>query len=281
MGSTLQITLLVLLANPYAIQRRSPEAKLYFFLADTTSNLIGYAVWVAITSAFVYYRTIRDRELDSEKLQAQLVAAQLKALKMQLNPHFLFNTLNSISSLMRADVELADTTMEKLAVLLRIVLNKRDQQFVSLREEVELLEVYLEIEQVRFGPRLQVKFQVQPEALDASIPDMILQPLLENAIVHGISRPNLTNRVRIVASLDDDWLVIAVENDSDVRPSSGASEWKMGSGLESVVLRLQKLYPGNHKFDARVLENGLARVMLQIPFSIAEVGAVEEVVYAN
>src|SRR6267378_3157443 len=149
-------------------------------------NLLIYWVIVAVSHAFDYYRKYRERELRTAELEKRLVQAKLQALQMQLNPHFLFNTLHSISSLMHKDVEAADKMITRLSDLLRAALAGADTQEVTLRQELNLLQLYLSIEQIRFGNRLSVKMEIAPDTLEAQVPNLILQPLVENAIRHGI-----------------------------------------------------------------------------------------------
>src|SRR5205085_4386303 len=147
-----------------------------------------------LAHALAYRRESEGRALDAAHLETRLVEAQLQSLQRQLHPHFLFNTLNTISGLMRTDLNGADLMIDQLGDLLRMTLNSSHVQEVTLREELELLQKYLDIEQTRFGPRLNIRVHVQPEALDARVPNLLLQPLVENAVRHGVaphSRPGL------------------------------------------------------------------------------------------
>src|SRR6185312_6178697 len=147
-----------------------------------------YIPIVVIAHAAVYYRRFRERELRSVQLQAQLSDAKLLALKSQLQPHFLFNTLHSISSLMLRDVSSADTMIARLSDLLRMSLEDTGEHVTSLKREMEFTQAYLEIEKIRFGDRLAVTFDVPARILDSQIPQCLLQPLVENSIKHGISK---------------------------------------------------------------------------------------------
>jgi two-component system, LytTR family, sensor kinase len=142
-------------------------------------NLLTYAAIVGATHALEYYRRYRERELRASRLETELAQAQLQTLKMQLHPHFLFNTLHAISALMHRDVEAADRMMSRLSDLLRLTLENAGVQEVRLKQELEFLERYLEIQQTRFADRLEIEVDVDPTTLDARVPNLILQPLQE------------------------------------------------------------------------------------------------------
>jgi len=226
-------------------------------------NLLIYWVIVAVSHAFDYYRRYRERELRAAELEKRLVQAKLQALQMQLNPHFLFNTLHSISSLMHKDVEAADRMITRLSDLLRAALAGANTQEVSLRQELTLLNLYLGIEQIRFGSRLSVKISAAPDTLDAQVPNLILQPLVENAIRHGIeprARPGL---IELQAHRRDAALDLVVsDNGSGLR--NGAV--KEGVGLSNTRARLRELYGSEHRFELLRGPEGGVRVELSIPF---------------
>src|SRR6478752_4771657 len=148
-------------------------------------EMITYWAIAGLSHAVLYYRESRDRALRTALLETKLVEAQLAALQQQLHPHFLFNTLHAISTLMHKDVEQADRTLTRLSDLLRLTLENIGQHEVALKAELEFVSKYLEIEQTRFPDRLSVTFDIQPDSLDARVPNLILQPLVENAIKHG------------------------------------------------------------------------------------------------
>jgi len=175
---------------------------------------------VVIAHAALYYRRFRERELRSAQLQAQLSDTRLLALKSQLQPHFLFNTLHSISSLMLTDVRAADTMIARLSDLLRMSLKDDGGHLTSLKRELEFAQAYLEIEKIRFGNRLRVKFEIAPEALDLKVPHLLLQPLIENSIKHGISTSNAGGEVTVRASLLDDRLNLSIADQLFGAPSA-------------------------------------------------------------
>ncbi len=140
-----------------------------------------------------YYRRSRENEQTASRLEVQLANARLSALRMQLNPHFLFNTMNSISSLMRTDIDAADAMLEQLSCLMRITLQRGDAQFIPLRDEVDFIETYLAMQAQRYRGRIEQSLTVDPELYDALVPSMLLQPVVENAFMHGLSKVDSGN----------------------------------------------------------------------------------------
>jgi LytS/YehU family sensor histidine kinase len=182
---------------------------------------------------------------------------------MQLNPHFLFNCLHSISSLMHQDVEGADRMITQLADLLRAALANSDTQEVPLRQELDFLRRYLEIEQTRFGDRLAVTMEIAPETLDARVPNLILQPLVENAIRHGIEPHARAGRIELRARRLDGSLALEVQDSGAGLRGAAAIE---GVGLSNTRARLRELYGAAHQFDLQDGADGGLRVRLRIPF---------------
>src|ERR1700760_3868912 len=159
-----------------------------------------------------YYQRFREKEEAAARLEVQLASAQLRALRTNLNPHFLFNTLNGISSLMRSDVAAADMMLEQFSSLLRISLERGDAQLIPLRDEMEFNEMYMAMQDRRFGPRIHQEIHVQPELHDALVPAMILQPILENAYRHGLSYLSDTGVLKIEARKENAHLRLNVMN---------------------------------------------------------------------
>jgi two-component system, LytTR family, sensor kinase len=190
-----------------------------------------------------YYRTSREHEFRASELSSRLAQAQLGLLRMQLQPHFLFNTLNAISVLIDTDPASARTMLTRLAEMLRMTLETGSSQKVPLRRELDLLEGYLRIEQVRFADRLEVCVDPGGETLDAAVPSLLLQPLVENAIRHGVAKNRGRTSVRITSRRSGERLVVAVEDNG---PGIGKpGDVKEGIGLSNTRSRLQKLYGGN------------------------------------
>lgn len=206
-------------------------------------GLIIYLFILAAGQAYQYYRRLREQEVEAADLRRQVVEAQLRALKMQLHPHFLFNTFHSIGALVRkGERDAALGMLAGLGDLLRYSLENEDRQEVPLEEEIEFLRRYLEVEQARFSDRLEVAFEVDRSALEAAVPNMILQPLVENAIRHGIGPHGGRRRLVVGAERRDGTLRLEVRDDGlrpgrDWRPDEGS-----GLGLRNVRERLERLY---------------------------------------
>jgi two-component system, LytTR family, sensor kinase len=227
-------------------------------------NWLIYWVIVAVSQAFNYYRKYRERELRTAELEKRLVQAKLQALQMQLNPHFLFNTLHSISSLMHKDVEAADKMITRLSDLLRAALAGADTQEVTLRQELNLLQLYLSIEQIRFGSRLSVKMEIAPDTLEAQVPNLILQPLVENAIRHGIEPRARPGCIELRSQRQESLLALVVSDDGAGVGGNGAV--REGVGLSNTRARLRELYGETHRFEFARGPTGGVRVEMSIPF---------------
>ena len=191
---------------------RNNAFSIYYF----HQGLTIYWATLAVAHALHYYRGLREGEARAGQLSAQLAQAQLQALKMQIHPHFLFNTLNSIAALLHKDVEAADKMIARLGDFLRLTLRRSDIQTVDLGQELEFLNCYLDIEHIRFQDRLTVDIQVEPDALDVMVPNLILQPIVENAVRHGIARQTVPGRITIRALKKNNRLIVQVDRKSVV-----------------------------------------------------------------
>jgi two-component system, LytTR family, sensor kinase len=237
-------------------------------------NLLFFSGLLGLGYGIDHYRRYRDRELEASRLelqasvlQAQLTQAQLHTLKMQLHPHFLFNTLNAISALVRRDPARAERMIMHLGDLLRTALAQRERNEVTLREEIRILEPYLEIEKTRFGERLTVEIALEPETLEARIPHLILQPLVENAIRHGVAPRQGGGRVEIRAWREDGCLRVRVrDNGGGIRASPGAVSGTGGVGLANGRARLEHLYGQAGRLRIGNHAGGGAEVELSLPF---------------
>jgi two-component system LytT family sensor kinase len=214
-----------------------------------------------IRHALEYYRRYRQRELAASRLQAQLARAQLEVLRMQLQPHFLFNTLHAISALMYRDVESADRMVTRLSDFLRLTLDSAGVQEVTLKREMEYLDRYLDIEQVRFGQRLVVARSIEPEALDLLVPNLVLQPLVENAVRYAAAPRAAGGRIEVDARVAGATLAIEVRDDGP-----GAQEgFREGVGLSNTRARLEQLYGSAARLDLGNMTGGGFRARITLP----------------
>ncbi|MBA2503806.1 MAG: histidine kinase [Pyrinomonadaceae bacterium] len=234
-------------------------------------QLTFYIPLLIVIYAFDYYRKYREGELKASELRAQLAQAKLQALKMQLHPHFLFNTLNAISELIYRNAETAEVMITNLSDLLRITLNKEGNQEVTLKQELEFLSKYLEIEKTRFQERLRVEFRIDPKTLDARVPDLILQPIVENAVRHGIAPLARGGSIEIAAHRENGTLYLSVRDDGRGLPREWQAIPKEGVGIANTRARLLQLYGANHRFElnSRPQSHGLI-VTMAIPFTESE-----------
>ncbi len=261
------------------------DLMLFFLVADAGSKfsitkllmnvyfLLDYGVmlyWLIllISYSFNYQRRYREGEVRATRLEAQLAQAQLQALKMQLHPHFLFNTLHSISALVHKNADAADKMIARLGDFLRLTLENSGAQEVSLKEELEILKCYLEIERIRFEDRLTVQMEIEPQTLDARLPNLILQPIVENAIRHGISTRTSSGRIGIEARRLNGTLQVQVTDNGPglSSDSNSGSIVRAGVGLANTQARLKQLYGNEHRLDLANATTGGLTVILEIPF---------------
>jgi LytS/YehU family sensor histidine kinase len=251
------------------------EAQQMFFL-NFDWEMMTYWSIVGLSHALRYQREARARELNAAQLQTRLVEARLQTLQRQLQPHFLFNTLNTISALMHRDVDAADEMIARLSDLLRMSLQRVGVQEVTLKDELDFLSKYLEIEQTRFRDRLTVVFDVHSDTLDALVPNLLLQPLVENAIKHGIGpRPTpgqITVRARRVGAL----LELDVQDNGVGLSAARLTDFNRGVGLSNTRSRLDHLYGSLHRFEFRQPAEGGLLVLIAIPMAELASAGMEE-----
>ena len=237
------------------------------FVGAYLGNLL-LCTWVlAVSQWLVLHRESRERAVRASKLETELARAQLQLLRLQLEPHFLFNTLHAIGTLVHAEPEAAERMIVLLSDLLRRALQEMGGQEVALREEVEFLDRYLEIEHVRFPDRLRVVREIQPESLGALVPTLRLHPLVENAIRHGVSRRAQGGCLGIRARRVDGRLELRVWDDG---PEGAATDSRSnGIGLANTRARLEHLYGPAHRFELRRAREGGMDVAVSLPFRTA------------
>ena len=217
--------------------------------------------------AFRYYNESRHRMFEAAELNARLAEAQLHALKMQLHPHFLFNAFHTVAMLVRQkrDEEAVDM-IAGLGTLLRYVLDNALEQKVTLEQELNLLQHYLDIERVRFRDRLDVTLIVDTDVYEAAVPNIILQPLVENSIRHGIVPGSNLGQISITARREGDMLRLKIQDNGVGLPDDWALGLQTGIGLSNTKLRLERLYPKNHHLDFSNAPEGGCLVNIVIPF---------------
>ncbi|MBI1808158.1 MAG: histidine kinase [Ignavibacteria bacterium] len=245
--------------NPFSLERLFRAMWTYL-----DYGILLYWMLVLLQHAYEYFRRNREIELEKSRLEAQLALAQLSAIKMQLHPHFLFNTLNAISVLIQKDPIAARTMIIRLAELLRFTLENAGTQEVQLKQELDFLDRYLQIERTRFEDRLTLRQEIDPETLNAYVPSLILQPIVENAMRHGVSKQRGAAVLEIRSSKLNGVLQLQVQdNGPGFDEFNGIDE---GIGLSNTRARLQQLYGAEQNFDLRNCEHGGVIATITIPF---------------
>jgi signal transduction histidine kinase len=243
----------------------------YHWASILILNVVVY--WVILSSSliFVYYERYQNEMLKASKLDAQLSNARLQALKMQLHPHFLFNTLHSITALiLKNENRDAVKMVNRLSELLRLTLDNIETQVVALEDEVEFTRRYLEIERIRFHDRLAVEWDVDPQALTARVPNLILQPLVENAMRHAVDSNSGTSRIQIAAHLRNDQVVMEVRDDGKDPEKISGQNGGAGLGLKNTRERLSELYGEGYSFSLSRREHEWTVAQIVIPLLSAK-----------
>jgi two-component system, LytTR family, sensor kinase len=252
-----------------------PSRPLSFFISEMfvrtiaqryPFDLIIFLCVIALIHAYRYFQVTQERELRATRMQAQLAEAQLQALRMQIQPHFLFNTLHSVSAMMYENVGSAHEMITRLGDLLRWSLKYSNRHEVTLDEELQFLKHYVDIQKMRFGERLNFKTDISVEARKAFVPNFILQPLVENAIRHGIEPQKIGGKVEIYARRENDRLRMQVSDNGPGLPDRSSVQTSSGMGLSNCRDRLQQLYDGEHTLELLEGEGGGLTVSLTLPF---------------
>jgi hypothetical protein len=255
------------LAAPWLFPFRRVPTLGGFFLQQLFMNHGSYLIVAALAHAQRYAALYRDREVAAAKAEAELVSARLSALQTQLQPHFLFNTLNAIAEQVHADPEAADAMLVRLGALLRAALRAPDRPEVPLRDELALTEDYLALMRLRLGERLRVRVVVPAELLEARVPPLVLQPLVENALRHGIERRAAAGRLDVTASATNGRLVLEIRDDG----AGLAGEWTEGVGLGNTRARLRHLHGDRATLVLSGRPEGGARVTVALPLVLPPV----------
>lgn len=254
---------------PFAPEMPGPWTR-FLHLATTRAQSIIPIYWaiVCVTWVISYYQQLRERERRTLELEARLTQANLQTLKTQLQPHFLFNTLNAIASLVRRKPDAAEDMIGCLSDFLRMNLDAAQQHEVPLRREIEFLDLYLEIQQTRFGERLRIQKEIDPAALDVAVPTLILQPLVENSVRHGIEPREVGGTILIRASRRENSLRLEVRDDGEGLKGGQLAAIREGVGLSNTKARLQELYGAAHRFQITPNVGGGLIVTVEVPWRV-------------
>ena len=257
-----------LFGPPVTVGWMTSVQRLYLMNLDFT--LMTYTTIVGVTYALGYYREAQAAALKEAQLETQLAEARLKTLEAELQPHFLFNTLHAISTLVHTNPDAADRMISRLSDLLRLTFDRSGAARVPLQEELEFLQKYLEIEQTRFQDRLTVQYAVDPDTLDAEVPRLILQPLVENAIKHGVSPNSGKGIVEISSRREGDAIWLEVRDNGVGLSGRARTQLRGGVGLANTRDRLECLYGDAQRLEFAEERSGLA-VRIRLPFHRAAV----------
>lgn len=227
-------------------------------------NIQIYWLILGVYVAYDYFNAYRERELTASQLETRLAEARLHSLHAQLHPHFLFNTLNAITAFMEKDPKTARLMTAHLGDLLRFSLEHENKQEITLAEELSLLEHYLEIQRIRFADRLAIQIDIAPATLNALVPSLLLQPLVENAIRHGIAPRASSGYVKVQSERENGMLRLQVRDNGLGLPDG----WKQGVGLTNTRERLARLYHHEHRFEINNAANEGVVVEIALPFRL-------------
>lgn len=246
--------------------RPGPRGRPWWFRVRFNAPI--YMIILSLSHAVVYFQRSQQRGRRALELETRLAQAQLQALRMQINPHFLFNTLNAISTLVHSDPKGADEMIGSLSEMLRLSLDTAAEQEVPLQRELDFLNRYLEIERIRFGDRLRIEQNIAPDVQSSLVPTLILQPLVENSIRHGIEPKLAPCVIGLSAQRVGDTLCVSIR-DTGVGLSKAAEAGtrdRKGIGLSNTRARLEALYGNRHRFVIQNDPNGGCTVELEMPF---------------
>ena len=231
-------------------------------------GMIQYFFVAGIFYTIIYHRNLKQKEMEQAELKILTRDAELKALKLQMNPHFLFNSLNSINALVTKDAALARKMIAQLSELLRMSLESHDKLLIPLKEELDLVHTYLAIEQMRFGEKMIVREDVEPGLLTKSFPAMLLQPLLENAVKHGIANTRSGGTISLSIQQDDQRIVGTVINEtSDENIQSKTTKNGNGISINNIRQRLDRMYGNNYRWQVDMSDKNKFKIEFEIPLT--------------
>lgn len=258
--------------HPHMTYWRRVTAYLY---SEFLNNMVIFWGGFLLFRGLSYYERFRENEQIASQLEVQLANARLSALRMQLNPHFLFNTMNGISSLMRVDIEAADRMLEQLSFLMRITIERGEAQLITLRDEMEFIETFLAMQDLRYSGRVRQEVQVTPGLYEALVPTMLLQPIVENAFKHGLSKVVANGMLIINIEPDANYMRIVVRNNGAPLKAGGDLNGH-GLGLANVQSRLRLHYGNDFSFRIEEPERELVQVTIRLPLQFSNSDTVNE-----
>jgi signal transduction histidine kinase len=247
-----------------------PRLSVYLY-EELLNNVVIFWCAFFLFRGLGYYQRFREKERTSAQLEIQLANARISALRMQLNPHFLFNAMNSISSLMRSDIEAADLMLEQLSCLMRITLERGDAQLIPLRDEMEFIELYLAMQARRYAGRVEQELYFDPELYDALVPAMLLQPIVENAFVHGLSKVEARGRLSVDVRKKGEQIKVSVVNSGEgLKQYESQNSNGHGLGLANVRNRLKLHYGEHSSLSIEERERKLVEVTILLPLQFPQ-----------
>lgn len=229
-------------------------------------GMIMYFFTAGVFYTIIYYRSLKQQQLQEAELKILTRDAELKALKLQMNPHFLFNSLNSINALITQDPPLARKMIAGLSDLLRVSLENKDKLIIPLKEELELVRKYIAIEHIRFQDKMEYIEHVDPELLTKPFPAMLIQPLIENAVKHGIANSRTGGKIEVTLQLKDSRIRGIVQNRGDDQNNTNQIQNNdIGSGLNNILQRLDRLYGKEYSWEIERTDPALYKIIFEIP----------------
>jgi len=233
----------------------------FIIISGWFDSFFTYWFLLAVIYSFDYYKSFNEKRIKATELEAKLAQAELNALKMQLQPHFLFNTLNAISVLVHKDPESADEMITRLSDLLRLTIDKLGQKKVTLKEEIDFINSYLDIQKIRYKERLNVEINIDSSSMDIEVPALILQPVVENSIKYAVEPSSDKTNILISAATNDNYLTIEI---SDNGPGMNGS-LREGVGIKNIKARLEQMYGDSKLFSMSRSESGGVKTVMKIP----------------
>ena len=264
-AGTVFVLLSIILQTMLAVATGIDRSGSSLLLPRVENSLLAYCALVVLGQAAHYFALFKTRQVHASELEARLAKTHLQLLRMQLQPHFLFNTLNTVAELVHTDPDTADQMITRLGRLLRLSLDHAGHQVVPLRQEIDFLRMYVEIEQVRFQERLQIVWNLGPDTLDAAVPTLLWHPVLENAIRHGVTPLAGRGRIVIESHREADDLVLEIRDNGRGLPPGGIP--REGVGLRNIRERVDQLYGSRARFSLEPAPGGGTVATLRLPFT--------------